>query len=61
MKRKKSKNSQTEWVQCTRDSRDAVIMYVPNLDTIPVENNYRHIMQKEIKNNADIRHLKSTK
>ena len=50
MKRKRSKNSQEkkEWVFCSRDSRDIVITYVHNLNDIPVENNYKHIMQKKI-------------
>ena len=50
MKRKRRKNSQekTEWVLCLRDSRDIVIMYVHNLNNIPVGNNYKHIMQKKI-------------
>ena len=50
MKRKRSKNSQekTEWALCSRDSRDIVITYVCNLNNIPMENNYKHIMQKKI-------------
>ena len=50
MKRKRSKNSQekTEWVLCSRDSRDIVITYVHNLNNIPVEINYKHLMQKKI-------------
>ena len=50
MKRKRSRNSQkkTEWVLCSRDSRDIVIMYVCNLNNILVENNYKHITQKKM-------------
>ena len=39
---------ETEWVLYSKDSRDIVIMYVCNLNNIPVENNHKQIMQKKI-------------
>ena len=39
----------TGWVLCSDDWRDIVIMYVPQLNTIPIEDNYAEISQEEIK------------
>ena len=44
-----SKHIQTEWVLCSDDWRDIVIMYVPQFNTIPIEDNYAEISQEEIK------------
>ena len=48
MKRKKG-NAETEWVLCSEDWRDIVIMYVPELNNIPIEENYADKSQEEIK------------
>ena len=48
MKRKKE-NAETEWVLCSEDWRDIVIMYVPELNDIPIEDNFADISQEEIK------------
>ena len=45
----KSEYIQTEWVLCSEDWRDIVITYVPQLNNIPIEDNYAEISQKEIK------------
>ena len=58
MKKKKDKrgdhktesgHTQTEWVLCSDDWRDLVIMYVPELNNIPIEDNYAYISTQEIK------------
>ena len=50
MKRKEEKEkAETEWVLCTEDWRDNVIMYVPNLNDIPIEENYAEIPIRQIK------------
>ena len=49
MKRKKKKNAETEWVLCSEDWRDIVIMYVPELNDMPIEDKYADISQEEIK------------
>ena len=55
---KKKKNSKrgceleharTEWVLCSEDWRDIVIMYVPEFNDIPIEDNYAEISKDEIK------------
>ena len=45
----KSKHTKTEWVLCSEDWRDIVITYAPQIDNIPIENNYADISQEEIK------------
>ena len=45
----KSKHTKTEWVLCSKDWRDIVIMYVPQINNIAIENNYADISQEEIK------------
>ena len=42
------KNVETEWVLCSEDWRDIVITYVPELNDIPIENNYADISWEEI-------------
>ena len=50
MKRKeKEENTETEWVLCSEDWRDIVIIYVPELNDIPIEENYANISWEEIK------------
>ena len=56
MKKKKNnrrdcelKHAKTEWVLCSEDWRDIVITYVPELNDIPIEDNYAEISQEEIK------------
>ena len=39
----------TEWVPCSDDWRDLVITYVPELNNIPIEDNYADISMQEIK------------
>ena len=39
---------QTEWVLCSEDCRDIVIMYVPQLNDITIEDNYANISLEEI-------------
>ena len=43
------KHTKTEWVLCSEDWRDIVITYVPQINNIPIENNYADISQEEIK------------
>ena len=43
MKRKEKKNAETGWVLCSEDWRDIVIMYVPELNDIPIEDDYADI------------------
>ena len=45
----KPKHAKTEWVLCSEDRRDIVIMYVPELNDMPIEDNYVEISQAEIK------------
>ena len=50
MKTKENKQkAETEWVLCSEDWRDIVIMYVPNLNDIPIEENYAEIPIEQIK------------
>ena len=44
----KQENTQTNWVLCSEDWRDIVIMYVPDLNNIPIEENYADISKEEI-------------
>ena len=44
----KSKHTKTEWVLCSEDWRDIVIMYIPQLNDIAIEHNYADISQEEI-------------
>ena len=44
-----SQYKKTEWVLCSEDWRDIVIMYVPELNNISIEDNYAEISQEEIK------------
>ena len=44
-----SGHTQTEWLLCSEDWRDIVITYVPQLNLIPIEDNYAEISQTEIK------------
>ena len=39
----------TEWVLCSEDWRDIVIMYVPQINDIATEDNYADISQEETK------------
>ena len=43
------KHPQTEWVLCTDNWQDIVITYIPQLNAIPIEQNYADISMKEIK------------
>ena len=45
----KDKKLKTEWVLCSEDWRDIVITYIPQLNNIPIENNYADISHEEIK------------
>ena len=42
-------HAKTEWVLCSEDWRDIVITYVPELNDIPIEDNYAEISKEEIK------------
>ena len=46
---RKKENAETEWVLCSEDWRDIVITYVPELNDIPIDDNYADISQEEIK------------
>ena len=41
-------HTQTEWVLCSEDWRDIVIMYVPQLNDIAIEDNSANISLEEI-------------
>ena len=45
----KLEHTQTEWVLWSDDWRDTVITYVPQLNNIPIEDNYGEISWEEIK------------
>ena len=45
----KPEHTRTKWVLCSEDWRDVVIMYVPDLNNILIEENYGDISQEEIK------------
>ena len=49
MKNATSDHTQTECVLCSEDWHDIAITYIPQLDNIPIENNYVDICLKEIK------------
>ena len=53
----KSKHTKTEWVLCLEDWSDIVIRYVPQLNNIPIEDNYAGISLEEIKD-AYLKHGK---
>ena len=44
-----SEHTKPEWVLCSEDCRDIVIMHVLELNDIPTEGNYAGISQEEIK------------
>ena len=44
-----SGHTQIECVLCSDDWRELVIMYVPELNNIPIEDNYADISMQEIK------------
>ena len=43
-----SKHTKTEWLLCSEDWRDIVIMYVPQLNNVLMEDNYADILLEEI-------------
>ena len=45
-------HTQTEWVLCSEDWRDIVITYVPDLNNIPMEENYAEISQEGLKTHS---------
>ena len=52
MKEKKIEKDEKQkiaWILCSDDWRDIVTMYVPQLNNIPIEDNYAEISHKEIK------------
>ena len=53
----KLKHTKTELVLCSEDWQDIVIMYVPQLNNIPIEDNYADISMEEIKD-AYLKHGK---
>ena len=53
----KPEHTQDEWVLCSEDWRDIVITYIPDLNNIPIEENYADIPQEEIKD-AFLKHGK---
>ena len=42
------KHTKTEWVLCSEDWRDIVIMYVPQLNDIAIMDNYANISLEKI-------------
>ena len=48
-KQKKQNYTKTEWVLCSEDWRDIVIMYIPELNDKPIEDNYADMSWDEIK------------
>ena len=46
---KKDEKQKTEWVLCSEDWRDIVIIYVPQLNHISLEDTYVEISKEEIK------------
>ena len=44
-----SKHTKIEWVLCSEDWRDIVIMYVPQLNDIAIQDNYANISLEESK------------
>ena len=49
MKRKEKKNAEIDWVLCSEDWRHIAIMYVTELNDIPIEDNYADISREEIR------------
>ena len=55
MKKKRMKrdaeltHARTEWILCSEDWQDIAIMYVPQSNNIPIEDNYADISLEEIK------------
>ena len=47
-KQKKQNYTKTDWVLFSEDWRDTVITYVPELNDVPMEDNYADISQEEI-------------
>ena len=45
----KTEHTKTEWVLCSEDWRDIVIMYIPELNDVTTEDNYAEISEEEIK------------
>ena len=45
----KDEKLKTEWVLCSEDWRDIVIIHVPQINNIAIEDNYADISQEEIK------------
>ena len=45
----KQEHMQTNWALCSEDWGDVVITYVPDLNTLPIEENYADIPQEETK------------
>ena len=43
------KHTKTEWVLCLEDWRYIVIMYVPQINNIAIEDNYTDVSQEEIR------------
>ena len=43
------KHQQTEWILCSDDWQDIVIIYIPQLNHTPIEDNYGDISLKESK------------
>ena len=44
-----SENIHTEWVLCSEDWRDIVIMCVPQINDIAIVDNYADVSQEEIR------------
>ena len=60
MKKKKNKkrdcelkHTKTEWVLCSEDWRNIVIMYVPELNDIPIEDNYQIYLRKKLRRHTN--------
>ena len=45
----KLRHTRTEWVLCSEDWQDIGITYVPELNKIPIKDNYADISLEEIK------------
>ena len=44
------RTSKYEWVLCSENWQDVVIIHIPQLNVTPVENNYVNLLIKDIKN-----------
>ena len=51
----KSKLTRTEWVPCSEDWKDIVIMYVAQINDTAIEDNYADIFQEEVKKSYSAR------